>query len=67
MVWVRLGDEEHAITWPTNSSLRPSAYISAVSISVSPRSTPSRSVAISSARVSARSAMFHVPCMSAGT
>src|SRR5690606_15279823 len=46
---------------------RPSPYISAVSISVRPRSRPRRMVAISSARVAWLSPMFQVPWPSAGT
>ena len=47
---IDLGDDEHAsrcpaIASPTTSSVPPSPYISAVSISVMPRSMPSRSAA----------------------
>ena len=47
-------------------SAPPSAYISAVSISVMPRSRPSRSAAISCARSRARSPIRQVPIPSAG-
>ena len=48
-----------AMASPTISSAPPSAYISAVSISVMPRSRPSRSAAISCVRVPAD--LAHVP------
>ena len=51
----------------TTSSAPPEAYISAVSISVIPRSTPSRSAATSRAASPRRSPMYQVPCPSAGT
>src|SRR5687768_12897571 len=52
---------------PISASARPSPYISAVSMSVRPRSMPRRSVASSSARAAGASPIFHVPMPSAGT
>lgn len=49
---------------PTNSSVAPSPYISAVSITVMPSSMPARSAAISAARRAGRSPMSQVPCPS---
>ena len=46
----KMSSRRPAIASPTSSSARPSPYISAVSMSVIPRSTPSRSARISSAR-----------------
>ena len=65
VVRVHLGNEEHLVPagprWPrpTTSSAPPSPYISAVSISVMPRSRPRRSAAASRAAVGA--ALAHVP------
>ena len=56
-----------AIASPTISSAPPSPYISAVSISVMPRSRPSRSAATSRAALARRSPIRHVPCPSTGT
>src|SRR5439155_446791 len=56
-----------AIADPTTSSAPPSPYISAVSMSVIPRSMPRRSAAISPARSRLRSPIPHVPSPSAGT
>ena len=50
-----------AIASPTSSSAPPSPYISAVSISVMPRSSPSRRAAISSAAAVRSSPMCQVP------
>src|SRR5688572_24701144 len=50
-----------SIASATTSSAPPSAYISAVSISDMPRSSPSFSAAISAARADARTPMFQVP------
>jgi hypothetical protein len=67
MVRQHLADEEDAgpLTFDGlgDQLLRqaPPPYISAVSISVIPRSIPNRSAAISPARRPGRSAMFHVP------
>src|SRR6185295_18429609 len=55
------------IASPTTSSAPPSPYISAVSMSVIPRSKPKRSAAISSCRREASSPIIHVPCPNTGT
>src|SRR5262247_1394796 len=56
-----------AMASPISSSTAPSPYISAVSISVSPRSRPSRRVAISSLRRLRSAAICQVPWPRAGT
>ena len=56
-----------AMASPTSDSERPLPYISAVSMSVRPWSSPRRNAASSAARCSRRSPMFQVPCPSAGT
>src|SRR5947209_7489450 len=55
-----------SIASPTSSSAPPSPYISAVSISVMPRSMPRRSAATSSARRARFSPMCQVPCPRVG-
>src|SRR6201994_1187208 len=55
-----------AMASPTSLSASPSAYISAVSITVMPRSRPRRSARISSSRRAATSARCQVPCPSTG-
>lgn len=57
---IHLGDQKYAVTdpriaSPTSSSDRPSPYISAVSITLRPNSTPCLSAAISSERLEASS------------
>ena len=56
-----------AIASPTIFSAPPSAYISAVSINIIPRSRPSVSAAISRAALGLRSPIRQVPMPSAGT
>src|SRR5215831_182152 len=56
-----------AMTSATSSSAAPSPYISAVSMSVRPRSMPSCSAAISCLRRAARSPSCQVPCPSTAT
>ncbi len=52
---------------PTISSALPSPYISAVSMSLMPSSSPNRTASTSAALSAARSPMRHVPSPSTGT
>src|SRR5882724_1952799 len=67
LLTMKASSRRPATASPTTSSAPPLAYISAVSISVIPRSMPSRSAVTSSLRRFALSPMVQVPCPSAGT
>src|SRR3954452_25195590 len=66
LVATKTSSRRPAIASATSSSAFPLAYISAVSISVRPRSIPSSTERSSSARSAGFSPIPHVPCPSAG-